>query len=679
MRNLKDLKLLTGNEAIARGAYEAGVKVAVAYPGTPSTEILENTSSYKEIYCQWSINEKVAMEVASGSSMAGSRTLVAMKHVGLNVAADPFMTLSYTGVNGGLVIVSADDPGMHSSQNEQDNRYYSKFSKIPMLEPSDSQEAKDFVKEALAISEEIDAPVILRTTTRISHSKSVVKLEERSEVKNRTYKKNCQKYVMIPAYGRQRHKILLKRWERLKRFVESSRLNWTRNPLESSSQVREGNLKSKSADKKVVASVDNIGDSRTVVDNIGIVTSGVSYQYTREVFSNVPILKLSITNPLAEKTIEEFARGKKLLVIIEELEPFLEEQIKEMNIKAEIIGKEYFPQFGELSIEIIENLYDELFGTNLFRASGINISNSFSNNSNSRGSSGIDGSGSSNGSINISGKLDKNNVELKMENKSKVNTEALNLDKIPPRPPVLCAGCPHRPVFYILKKLRAIVMGDIGCYTLSVLPPLSSLDSCLCMGAGIGQALGMEKANNKVKGRVVSVIGDSTFFHSGITPLIDSIYNKSSGLIIILDNRTTAMTGRQVNPGVGKTLMGENTTEVKPEDIARAAGVKNVKVVNPYNLKLLEKIITEELNRKELSVIISRQKCVLLDKVKSRIRVYIDVKECIECGLCLKFGCPAIEYRNNKYSINELLCTGCKVCVDICKKDAIKVENKYVR
>lgn len=607
MANLKNLKLLTGNEAIARGAYEAGVKIAAAYPGTPSTEILENISKYKEIYCQWSVNEKVAMEFASGSSIAGARTLVAMKHVGLNVAADPFMTLSYTGVNGGLVIVFADDPGMHSSQNEQDNRYYSKFSKIPMLEPSDSREAKDFVKEALNMSEKFDTPVIIRTTTRISHSRSMVRVGERCNSKGGSYEKNCQKYVMIPAYGRQRHKVLLERWEKLTKFAENSELNQIYNPPDIS-----------------------------LAGNVGIITSGVSYQYAREVFTNTPILKLSITSPIAKKTVKEFAKGKKLLIIIEELEPFLEEQIKEANPGIKIIGKEYFPQFGELNIEILEDLYDEIFGTSLFKA--INPCDT--------------GSG---------------NIE------TGENVKVPDPGSIPQRPPVLCAGCPHRPVFYILKKLKAVVMGDIGCYTLSVLPPLSSLDSCLCMGAGIGQALGMEKANPGLKGRIVSVIGDSTFFHSGITPLVDSVYNKGSGLIIILDNRTTAMTGRQVHPGTGKTLMGETTFEEKPEVIARAAGIKNVKVVNPYNLMLLEKVIKEELKKQELSVIVSRQKCVLLDKAGSNERVYIDKEECTKCGLCLKFGCPAIEYRNNEYAINELLCTNCKVCVDICKKGAIKV------
>jgi len=619
LKVLEDIKLLTGNEAIARGAYEAGIKVATAYPGTPSTEILENITHYSQIYCQWSVNEKVAMEVASGSSIAGARTLVAMKHVGLNVAADPFMTLSYTGVNGGLVVVIADDPYMHSSQNEQDSRFYAKFAKIPLLEPSDSQEAKDLIKDAINISEEFDTPVMLRTTTRISHSRSPVKQGARIEVNLKGYKKDCQKYVMIPAFGRIRHKILLERWNRLGDFSEKSKLNRIYIPQGDDSSKDRGNLG---------------------LPKIGIITSGVSYQYSREIFSNVPILKLVISNPLPEEFIKKFCKDKEIILIVEELEPFLEEQIKALGIKAKIIGKDFFPQSGELSLGAVENVYNQLFGTKLLSSSNLQDENAH----------GIKG--------------------------SKKNTSAASNYSIPGRPPVLCAGCPHRSVFYILKKLRVTVMGDIGCYTLSVLPPLSSLDSCLCMGAGVGQALGMEKANPKLKGKIVSIIGDSTFFHSGITPLIDNLYNKGSGVIIILDNRTTAMTGHQVNPGVGKTLMGEETAELKPEKLAEAAGVKNVKVVDPYDLKHLEKVFKEELEKRQLSVIICRQKCVLLEKTQVKKKVTINLSKCEKCGLCLKFGCPAIEYKNDQYSINELLCTGCGVCIGICKKGAIELAEK---
>jgi len=619
LKVLEDIKLLTGNEAIARGAYEAGIKVATAYPGTPSTEILENITHYSQIYCQWSVNEKVAMEVASGSSIAGARTLVAMKHVGLNVAADPFMTLSYTGVNGGLVVVIADDPYMHSSQNEQDSRFYAKFAKIPLLEPSDSQEAKDLIKDAINISEEFDTPVMLRTTTRISHSRSPVKQGARIEVNLKGYKKDCQKYVMIPAFGRIRHKILLERWNRLGDFSEKSKLNRIYIPQGDDSSKDRGNLG---------------------LPKIGIITSGVSYQYSREIFSNVPILKLVISNPLPEEFIKKFCKDKEIILIVEELEPFLEEQIKALGIKAKIIGKDFFPQSGELSLGAVENVYNQLFGTKLLSSSNLQDENAH----------GIKG--------------------------SKKNTSAASNYSIPGRPPVLCAGCPHRSVFYILKKLRVTIMGDIGCYTLSVLPPLSSLDSCLCMGAGVGQALGMEKANPKLKGKIVSIIGDSTFFHSGITPLIDNLYNKGSGVIIILDNRTTAMTGHQVNPGVGKTLMGEETAELKPEKLAEAAGVKNVKVVDPYDLKHLEKVFKEELEKRQLSVIICRQKCVLLEKTQVKKKVTINLSKCEKCGLCLKFGCPAIEYKNDQYSINELLCTGCGVCIGICKKGAIELAEK---
>ena len=616
MNSKENLQLLTGNEAIARAAYEAGVKVATGYPGTPSTEILENISRYKSIYCQWSVNEKVALEVASGASIAGARTLVAMKHVGLNVAADPFMTLSYTGVNGGLVIVSADDPYMHSSQNEQDNRFYAKFAKVPMLEPSDSQEALDMLKAAFEISEQFDTPVLLRTTTRISHSRSLVKLGEKIDLGQRKYVKDSKKYVMIPAYGRVRHELLLQRWARLSEFTGNKDLSKIYLPR-----------------------------GKNAITKIGIITSGVSYQYAREVFSNVPILKLLITNPLPEKTIRGFAQSKHLILIIEELEPFLEEQIKLMGLDLKIAGKEYFPQYGELNLDIADRVYRQLFGTELIseHAGG------------------------------AKGKSDAAPIAAPDNNLGEL------LSDIPQRPPVLCAGCPHRSVFYILKKLKAAVMGDIGCHTLSVLPPLSALDSCLCMGAGIGQALGMEKANPNMKGKVVSVIGDSTFFHSGITSLIDNTYNDGTGLIIILDNRTTAMTGHQVHPGVGKTLSGNDTVELKPEYFAKAAGVKNIRVVDPYNLKLLEKVLRRELERNELSVVVCRRICALLEKVDKNNVVTVDQEKCDKCGACIRFGCPAIQLREDSYAINELVCTGCDVCAAVCKKGAILKKYKNIK
>ncbi len=600
MKTEKELELLTGNEALARGAYEAGIEVATAYPGTPSTEILENISRYDSIYCQWSVNEKVALEVASGASIAGVRTLVVMKHVGLNVAADPFMTLAYTGVNGGIVIITADDPYMHSSQNEQDNRFYSRFAKVPILEPSDSQEALDFVKLAFDISERFDTPVLIRSTTRISHSRSLVRTGNRIGQEKKEYSKDACKYVMIPAYGRIRHKILLERWERLKEFAENKDFYGIYRPV------------SKNA----------------MAGSIGIITSGAAFQYAREVFDNIPIMKLNMTGPIPEKAVRKFLEDRKLALVIEELEPYLEEQIKLLNTGVEVTGKEYFPPYGELGLSSMEKVYEQLFGTRLMSG--------------------------------ISGKS------------REIATD------IPQRPPVLCAGCPHRSVFFILKKLKAIVMGDIGCYTLSVLPPLSSLDSCLCMGAGIGQALGMEKADPDLKKRVAAVIGDSTFFHSGITPLIDNAYNNGTGLIIILDNSTTAMTGHQVHPGVGSTLMGGTTPVIRPEDIAAASGIKHIKVIDPYDIKEVEKTLKEEIKRDELSVVVCRRECVLLESAKTeKGSVYIDEETCKKCTVCTaRFGCPAIECRDDKYLINGLLCTGCDVCIDVCKYNAIKKKEK---
>jgi len=618
LKESKEKKLLTGNEAIARGAYESGVKVATAYPGTPSTEILENISKYPEIYSQWSVNEKVALEVASGSSIAGSRTLVAMKHVGLNVAADPFMTMSYTGVTGGLVIISADDPQLHSSQNEQDNRYYAKFAKVPMLEPSDSQEAKDFVRVALDISEKYDTPVMLRCTTRISHSRSLVETGPRKEVPAIGYEKNCQKYVMIPAFGRIRHDLVLKRWTKLQDLSNSSPLNKIFEPDEGKSN-----------------------------SDIGIIASGVVFQYAKERLKDLPILKLGITSPVPHKIIRDFAKDKKVIVVVEELEPYLEEEILQMDLGVIIFGKKFFPRTGELGPAAVGSLYSKLAAQDL-----------------PEGIKGMEDNG------------------IISEGKNRENAEKLQSipdelkNSIPLRPPVLCAGCGHRPVFNVLKKLRLKVMGDIGCYTLSVLPPLDSLDSCLCMGAGVGQAIGMEKADPSLTGKVVSVIGDSTFFHSGITPLVDSIYNNARGVMIILDNRITAMTGHQVHPGVGKTLMGSDTKIVNPEDIARAAGARSVTVVDPYDMREFEKVVRRELAADDFSVIVARQRCVLLDRKKPRkVDIFIDQEKCEKCGLCLKFGCPAIEFKDGDYAINEVLCSGCGVCVDICKKDAIISEE----
>ncbi|MDD5658966.1 MAG: thiamine pyrophosphate-dependent enzyme [Actinomycetota bacterium] len=639
---MKKKVILTGNEAIARGAYEAGVKVATAYPGTPSTEILETISKYKSIYSQWSVNEKVAMEVASGASIAGARSLVAMKHVGLNVAADPFMTLAYTGVGGGLVIVSADDPDLHSSQNEQDNRYYSKMAKIPMLEPSDSQECKDFTKIAFEISEKFDTPVLLRTTTRISHSGSVVELGEApKEKENLPYLKDAVKYVMIPAHAKIRHKDLLNRWERLRQYCNSIFINSVMVPHFSSDKP-DGEL----------------GNPKS----IGIITSGVCFQFARETFDRIPILKLGITSPFPEILVRNFLKDKDVAIIIEELSPFIQEQVQSLNIDVEIIGKEFFPENGELNTEIVKILYKK------FKKIGF-----FDNEHGKKDQGNIENFKKDKAVSSFIGKYEEKEMMKDLNKDDCGIIEAAEPSKeILPRLPVLCAGCSHRAVFYVLKKLKLMVMGDIGCYTLAVLPPISSLDSTLCMGAGIGQALGVEKADPKRKGKVVSVIGDSTFFHSGITSLIDNVFNKGTGLVLILDNRITAMTGHQTHPGLGETLMGKKTTAIKPEDIAVAVGVKSVKVINSYDIKKLEKDIKTELLRNELSVIVCRQECVLTRKNKIVKKYHIDQKICKQCGLCIKYGCPAIKYKDNEYGIDELICNGCGVCANICPCESIK-------
>ena len=578
-------ELLSGNEAVARGAYESGVIVATAYPGTPSTEILETIASrFPEIYAEWSPNEKVALEVGIGCSFAGGRTLVAMKHVGVNVAADPLFTLSYTGVKGGFVLISADDPGMHSSQNEQDNRNYARFAKVPMLDPSDSQEAKDFVLQALEISEKFDTPVILRTTTRIAHSKSLVELGERGEVKPpEGFVKDGRKFVMIPAHGRLRHVIVEERLEKLKAYSNES-------PLQKM-EMRD--------------------------EEIGIVTSGISYQYSREVLPNASVLKLGIVYPLPEKLIREFAGRVKKLYVVEELDPFFEEQIRQMGLEVEGIGK----RLGELSPDAVaEFFHDKVEGVEMPPKKG-----------------GAD-------------------------------------MQLPPRPPAMCAGCPHRSVFYTLKKKKIAVTGDIGCYTLSVLPPLETMDTCVCMGASIGSAMGIEKATGR-SDNVVAVIGDSTFVHSGITGLVDMVYNKSKGTVIILDNDTTAMTGRQEHPGTGQTLMGEETTRLNFLELAKALGIEYVKEVDPYDLDTLESVIDEAVSLDKLAVIITNQPCLLLRRDRDPVKAEVDPDVCIGCQLCLKLGCPAISSiskDDKKVKIDPTLCTGCMVCAEICRSGAIK-------
>lgn len=576
--------LMTGNEAIARGAYEAGVSVAAGYPGTPSTEILENIIQYKEIYSQWSPNEKVALEVGVGASIAGGRTLVTMKHVGVNVAADPLFTMAYSGVNGGLVLISADDPGMHSSQNEQDNRLYGKFAKVPVLEPSDSQEAKDFVKIALELSEQYDTPVILRTTTRVAHSQTLVELGEPQPATIKPYQKDPKKYVMMPANARLRHVQVEAKLAALTAAANTlpiNRIEW--------------------ADR-----------------SLGIITSGFCYQYVKEALPQASILKLGMTNPLPAQLIQEFAQGVERLVVVEELEPFIEEQVAAMGIKVE--GKNLFGNIGEINAQMVAT------------------------------------------------KLGGLGAEAETAATAEV---VIDVSDIPVRPPVLCPGCPHRSVFYTLNQLKAVVSGDIGCYTLGALPPLNAMDTTICMGASIGAALGMEKANPNLRGKVVAVIGDSTFFHSGITGLIDVVYNQGQSTVLILDNSTTAMTGHQDHPSTGKTLQKEITHVVDIEGLVKAIGIQRVQVVDPFDMPNLKKVIATEMATPEPSVIIARRPCALL--LKGGATPYtVESEVCISCRACIKLGCPAISGVGANITIDPNLCTGCGVCEQVCPVTAIK-------
>jgi indolepyruvate ferredoxin oxidoreductase, alpha subunit len=582
--------LMSGNEAIARGAYEAGIRFAAAYPGTPSTEIMEEFAKYDGVYAEWSPNEKVALEVAIGAALAGERALAVMKHVGVNVAADPLFTVSYTGTNGALVIISADDPSLHSSQNEQDNRNYAKFAKIPMLEPADAHEAKEFIKLAFEISEKFDTPVFLRSTTRVSHSKSVVSLEEPLSYQDKTnITFNAAKYVMVPANARVRRVEIEKRLQSIKEFAES----FSKNKME-------------------------VNDPE-----IGIITAGMPYNYSKDVFPNYSYLKLGMVYPLPEKLIRDFAAKVKKLYVIEELDPFLEEQIKAMGIS--VTGKEIFPYTNEFDPGIIERAL---------------------------------------------GKQDK--------------VTGTPSKAIPPRPPNLCPGCPHRGLFYTLKKLKVFVTGDIGCYTLSFLKPLEGLHSCICMGASIGMAHGMSKAlKEKGKGKVVGVIGDSTFIHSGITSLLNMVYNKSNAVIIICDNSTTAMTGMQEHPATGYTLQGEETKKLDLKVLVSALGIDNIRVVDPYDLQATRSAIREELAKDGPSVIISQRPCVLFKREKSKNQksLQVDPDKCNGCKVCLGLGCPPISWKNMEKKegskregiavIDENLCNGCGLCRQICKFDAI--------
>lgn len=571
--------IMLGNAAIARGAYEAGVKFSAAYPGTPSTEISENLVQYKEsLYCEWSPNEKVALEAAIGASISGVRAMASMKHVGLNVASDPLYTVSYIGANGGLVVFAADDPGLYSSQNEQDTRMIGRASHVPVLEPSDSQEAKDFTKFAFEMSEKYDTPVIVRLTTRLSHSQGLVELCEREEPKDKPYSRDPQKNVMMPANAMKRHLFVEQRDKKLAEDgceFPINKVEW--------------------ADKKV-----------------GVITSGIPYQYVKEALPNASILKLGIVNPLPKKLIEQFASEVETLYIVEELEPVIEEQVKSWGISA--IGKEIFTVQGEYS-------------ANLLRKAIL-----------------------------------KEELELSAPS------------QVPNRPPILCPGCPHRSVFSVLNKLKIHAAGDIGCYTLGAVPPLSVIDTTICMGASISSLHGMEKA----KGREyiknwVAVIGDSTFMHTGVNSLMNMAYNQGTGTVMILDNSTTAMTGHQDHSATGKTLQGDIVPAIDLAGLCRAMGIAYVTEVDAFDLTELERIIKEEVARDALSVIITKAPCVLLDKRRQYTAYTCDSEVCKKCGMCMKPGCPAMTKKaDGTIAIDDTMCTGCGLCEQLCKFKAIR-------
>ncbi len=573
-------ELMLGNEAVARGAYEAGVRVAVAYPGTPSTEITENMAKYSkdEVYCEWAPNEKVALEVAIGASMGGARAICCMKHVGVNVAADPLFTAAYTGVRGGLVLVAADDPGMHSSQNEQDSRFYARSAHVPMLEPADSAECREYVMRAFEISEKYDTPVMLRLVTRIAHARSLVEEGVRQEIPLKDYEKDIKKYVMMPGNAKGRHVVV---------------------------EARE---------KKLEEEIDALGFNRVEMADtkVGVVCSGSAYQYVKEALPNASVLKLGMVYPLPEKLIRDFASKVDQLLVVEELEPFFEDAIKAMGISCS--GKDKTGLQGELFVRKV----GRLFG----------------------------------------GEADCGPAETQ---------------GVPMRPPVLCPGCPHRAVFYVLKKLGLTVAADIGCYTLGAMPPLAAVDSVVCMGASIGMALGLEKARGRdFAKKTVAVIGDSTFVHSGITGLVDMVYNQGHSTVIIVDNSTTGMTGHQPNPTTGFNVRGEIAPQLDVVKLCEAIGVPSVRVVDPFNMKELEQTIMEESEKDVPSVIIARRPCALLVKKKTA-PCAINTDKCRKCGMCMKIGCPAIlKAENGQVSIDASLCNGCGLCKEMCHFGAIE-------
>ena len=571
-------KLLLGNEAVARGLYEAGVRVVSSYPGTPSTEITEAAATYEEIYCEWASNEKVAAEVAAGASFAGARSFCAQKHVGLNVAADPLFTMSYIGVNGGMVLAVADDPGLHSSQNEQDSRNYAIAAKLPMLEPADSAECRDFTKLAYELSEQFDTPVLLRLTTRVAHSRSPVELYEREEHALKPYEKNPAKNVMLPAFAKPKHYKVEERTQKLSAWSDEADIN-----------VLEDNH-----------------------SEVGVIASGAVYQYAKEALGDtVSYLKLGMVHPLPLKKIQELASKVKTLYVIEELDDVIESFCKKNGIA--VHGKDVFPRCDEFSQNVIRQC---MLG--------------------------------------------------KVPESKKVDAET------PGRPPVMCCGCPHRGLFYALKKAKVYVSGDIGCYTLGASAPLSAIDTCICMGASVSALHGYNKARGKdAEQKSVAVIGDSTFIHSGITGLIDIAYNQSNSVVIILDNSITGMTGHQQNPTTGYNIKGDPTTAVDLEALCNAVGIKRVRVCDPYNLKEVESVLKEELAAEEPSVIISRRPCALLKYVKHKPSLVVDTEKCIGCKACLGIGCPAISVHGGKAAIDRTQCVGCGVCTTLCPKSAI--------
>ena len=581
-------KILSGNQAISIGAYKGNARFASGYPGTPSSEILEHFKNYPNVIAQWAPNEKAGLEAALGASIAGVRSFATMKHVGLNVAADPLMTASYTGVNAGFVVVSADDPGMHSSQNEQDNRRYAKFAKVPLIEPSDPYEAMAFMQYAFVVSEKFDTPVILRSTTRISHSLGVVQFDPRTldNEKELSLAKDFKKYVMIPANAIERHRVVIDRLAKLKEFSNQTPIN----------KLEKGKT------------------------DFGIVTSSMAYNYVKELIPDANIFKVGFSYPMPVDKIREFAKDLNRVIVVEELEPFMEEELKIAGIEAE--GKKYFPENGEFNLDIVEE--------GLKKAGVI---------------------------------------------RERATTVYFDGFELPKRPPALCPGCPHRPIFDILHSRKDIfITGDIGCYTLGCLPPLSAMHTTVCMGASISMGVGASKVQKEDK--VVAIIGDSTFFHTGIQPLIDAQINGANLTVIILDNRITAMTGGQPDPGSGFTLKGEEVNPIRIYELAKAIGIERVFEIDQYDYKATKELINREIDTDALSVIIPTRPCVLAPKrIKDRQLVVIPDK-CVGCKRCLRIACPAIDFKNNKAIIDEFLCTGCEVCKNVCPVEGAIVHKE---